>query len=189
MKAKLFVSALAFIILLSTSALAQKVCVYFFYGATCPHCAEEKSFLEELKNKYPIELHQFEVYYNQTNVEIWNQISSLYGAKPVGVPMTFIGDKVFVGFTKGDGQVYNPAYNAYIGYSNEIERTIAEYVAKGGANCPREGINITVLPQPITGSFSHSDLIVNIGIVCAVVVSVVTLFVIFWKANKSKSKE
>ncbi|MEM5782671.1 MAG: thioredoxin family protein, partial [Candidatus Aenigmatarchaeota archaeon] len=45
-----------------------KICVYFFFGQGCPHCAEEKPFLEEMKNKYPqLEIYDFEVYYNQEN--------------------------------------------------------------------------------------------------------------------------
>jgi thiol-disulfide isomerase/thioredoxin len=170
---------LLFITLLSTSALAQKVCVYFFYGTTCPHCAEEKPFLEELKNKYPIELHQFEVYYNETNVDIWNRISSLYGAKPVGVPMTFIGEKAFIGFTKGDGQIYNPTYKAYIGYSNEIEKTIADYVAKGGVDCPQASTNITL---PVNGNFSWTtNFYISIGVACAILVGLSIFFVKFVK--------
>ena len=189
---KVAVLALVFITLLSTSALAQKVCVYFFYGATCPHCAEEKPFLEELKNKYPIELHQFEVYYNQTNVEIWNRVSSLYGAQPVGVPMTFIGDKAFIGFTKGDGLVYNPTYKAYIGYSNEIERIIANYAAKGGVDCPQASTNITLPPNvtlPVNGDFSWAtNFYVGIGIACAILVGLSIFFVKFVKI-KVKVKE
>jgi glutaredoxin len=119
-------------------SIAQKVCVYFFYGATCPHCAEEKSFLTELGKKYPIELHEFEVYFNQTNVKIWNEISSKYKTEPIGVPMSFIGDKVFIGFVHGNVEIFDSKYNAYIGYDGIIEKTIKEYVEKGGIDCPNK---------------------------------------------------
>lgn len=78
-----------------------KICVYFFFGQGCPHCAEEKPFLEEMKNKYPeLEIYDFEVYYNQDNVNFWEDICKKYNVKPYGVPMTFIGNKVFIGFNK-----------------------------------------------------------------------------------------
>ncbi|MEM5793963.1 MAG: thioredoxin family protein [Candidatus Aenigmatarchaeota archaeon] len=76
-----------------------KICVYFFWGQGCPHCAEEKPFLEELKKKYPnLEIYDFEVYYHPENVELWEQVCEKCNTQPSGVPMTFIGDKVFIGF-------------------------------------------------------------------------------------------
>jgi len=78
-----------------------KVCVYFFWGQGCPHCAEEKPFLEELKKKYPnIQVYDFEVYYSQENMNFWKEVCQKYGVQPYGVPMTFIGNKVFAGFAK-----------------------------------------------------------------------------------------
>ena len=70
----LIASFLIGLVLLIGFALAQKVCIYLFYGATCPHCAQERPFLRELMKKYPIELHEFEVYFNETNVEILSLI-------------------------------------------------------------------------------------------------------------------
>ena len=44
----------------------EKIEIYFFWGQGCPHCAKEKPFLEELKQKYPqLEIKEFEVYYSQ----------------------------------------------------------------------------------------------------------------------------
>jgi thiol-disulfide isomerase/thioredoxin len=78
-----------------------KVCLYLFWGQGCPHCAEEKPFLEELKGKYPkLEVYEFEVYYNQENVKLWEEVCRKYGLQPIGVPMTFIGKKAFVGFSR-----------------------------------------------------------------------------------------
>ncbi len=137
-KTYLIGSFLLMFVLCLNIGLAQKACVYLFYGATCPHCAQERPFLRELMNKYPIELHEFEVYFNKTNAELWNQISSKYGTEPSGVPMTFIGDKVFIGFAYGDTEFFDPRYNAYVGYSGVIEKTIKEYVERGGIGCPDE---------------------------------------------------
>ena len=42
---------------------AQPVVLYFFWGDGCPHCAQEKPFLEELKGRYPnLEVRDYEIY-------------------------------------------------------------------------------------------------------------------------------
>jgi thiol-disulfide isomerase/thioredoxin len=120
-----------------TRAENKAVCIYFFYGETCPHCAQEKPFLNSLKSKYPqIELHSFEVYFNKENQKLWENTSKAYGAVASGVPMTFIGNKVFIGFAEGDSKIYDSGNKAYVGYSGVIEETIKEYVNTGGAECP-----------------------------------------------------
>ena len=88
-----------------------KVCLYLFWGQGCPHCAEEKPFLEELKNKYPkLEVYEFEVYYNKDNAKLWENVCEKYGVQPAGVPMTFIGDKVFIGFSREESST-NPKFS------------------------------------------------------------------------------
>ncbi|MEM5832241.1 MAG: GAP family protein [Candidatus Aenigmatarchaeota archaeon] len=77
----------------------EKICVYLFFGQDCPHCAREKIFLEKLIKKYPnLEIYYFEVYHNFSNVEFWKTVCQKYNTQPSAVPMTFIGNKVFVGF-------------------------------------------------------------------------------------------
>ncbi len=87
----------------------DKICIYFFWGQGCPHCAEEKPFLEEMKMKYPqIEIYDFEVFYNKENENFWKNICEKYGIQPYGVPMTFIGDKVFVSFVRKESLTHSP---------------------------------------------------------------------------------
>ncbi|MEM5853570.1 MAG: thioredoxin family protein [Candidatus Aenigmatarchaeota archaeon] len=82
-----------------------KICIYFFWGKGCPHCNEEKIFLRELENKYPnLEVYEFEVYYNKTNADFWEEICRKYDIQPIAVPMTFIGEKVFVGFVRTEAK-------------------------------------------------------------------------------------
>ncbi len=78
---------------------SQKVEIYFFWGQGCPHCAQEKPFLEKLKQKYPqLEVKEFEVYYNSNNRELFQKIAKAYNTEPQGVPMTFIGKDFIIGF-------------------------------------------------------------------------------------------
>jgi len=81
------------------SLALNKVEIYFFWGQGCPHCAQEKPFLEELKQKYPeLIVKEFEVYYNRENQELFKKVTQAYKTQPVGVPMTFIGKDFVVGF-------------------------------------------------------------------------------------------
>lgn len=93
-----------------TFVLAQQnpVEINFFYSAICPHCAEEKEFLRGLERKYPeIEIKQYEVFYKTENQKILNDFYDKYGVptKDRGwVPITFTGERYFVGFNQGIAQ-------------------------------------------------------------------------------------
>ncbi|MBC7073806.1 hypothetical protein H5T58_00210 [Candidatus Parcubacteria bacterium] len=77
----------------------QKVEIYFFWGQGCPHCAQEKPFLEKIKQKYPqLEVKEFEVYYSKENQELFQKVAKAYNTTPMGVPMTFIGKEYVIGF-------------------------------------------------------------------------------------------
>lgn len=75
--------------------------VHFFWGRGCPHCEEEKSFLDRLKAKYPgMQVKDYEVWYDKANAEILSLMAKGKNLKMVGVPVTFVGEEVFVGFTE-----------------------------------------------------------------------------------------
>jgi len=159
------------------------VCVFFFYSSGCPHCAQAKPFLQQLAQKYPIDLHEFEVS-NPENSNLWHQMCKKYNTQPVGVPMTFIGDKVFVGFAYGDQEIFNPQYNAFIGYSSVIEKAIKEYVEKGGVGCPSEISPSSTINQPFNPT-SLSNIILAVVLMAAIV----TIFVLLRNKIKIKIKK
>ena len=73
--------------------------IYFFWGDGCPHCEEEKPFLDALVKDYSqVALVDYEVWYNHDNQEILNQFSQILGFEPSGVPVTVIGDRYWIGF-------------------------------------------------------------------------------------------
>lgn len=83
----------------------NEVTVYFFWGDGCPHCAEEKSFLEDLEREHPeLEVKMFEVYHNQSNQELFQEVAEAYGRSVSGVPATFIDDEVWVGYSESIGR-------------------------------------------------------------------------------------
>jgi thiol-disulfide isomerase/thioredoxin len=79
----------------------KEVVVYFFRGKGCPHCEEEKLFLNELKKKYPdMKIIDYEVWYNKQNAALLAKMAKAYNMKASGVPVTFIGENAFIGFSK-----------------------------------------------------------------------------------------
>ncbi len=78
-----------------------KTKIYFFWGDGCPHCEEEKVFLKAIKQRYPdIEILPFEVWHNQDNFRLFEMMAKGFGIEISGVPTTFVGDSVFVGYSK-----------------------------------------------------------------------------------------
>lgn len=78
---------------------SQPVVLYFFWGDGCPHCEQQKPFLEELKGRYPnLEVRDYEVYNIPKNREIFLQMAADVGFEARGVPTTIIGEDHWVGF-------------------------------------------------------------------------------------------
>jgi thiol-disulfide isomerase/thioredoxin len=96
--------ALIAAIFLPASAVASDrapgdVTIYFFWGDGCPHCAEEEIFLDALVKEYPqVKILDYEVWYDTANQEILKKAAEVMGFEPKGVPVTIIGDKVWIGF-------------------------------------------------------------------------------------------
>jgi glutaredoxin len=78
---------------------APRITILFFWGEGCPHCAEEKVFLEELKRRYPyVEIRDFEVWKNRENARAFKKSMSELGAGQVVVPVTVISNRIFYGY-------------------------------------------------------------------------------------------
>ncbi len=107
------------------------VIIYFFWGDGCPHCAEEKPFLERLKQQYPVKVHALEVWNSPENRELFIKMANADGFESSGVPTTFIGDRHWVG------------YNEQVG--REMETAVKACAASG---CPDAGQGIITPAQP-----------------------------------------
>ncbi|MGD0534910.1 MAG: thioredoxin family protein [Methanoregula sp.] len=72
--------------------------VYYFYGQGCPHCAKIEPFMENITEKYPdVDIRKLEVWYNQTNQQVYAQVNAQAGISTPGVPEIVIGKTVLVG--------------------------------------------------------------------------------------------
>jgi len=79
--------------------------LYFFYGNGCPHCAEEESFLANLKNDYPnLIIMDFEVWYSAENQKLLRQVGEKLNTKISGIPFVVIGDQYLSGFNSRTGE-------------------------------------------------------------------------------------
>ncbi len=98
---------------------AESMTVYFFWGEGCPHCEDEKLFLEEMESKYPqLEVKSFETWKNKENEELFQEMAAAYGIEARGVPTTFIGD-------------YEPIVGYSDSMSDDIEEKIADCIESG----------------------------------------------------------
>ncbi|MGM5482667.1 MAG: glutaredoxin family protein [Nanobdellota archaeon] len=87
-----------------TNDNSDKLTIYFFWGNGCPHCAEEKQFLEKIEEKYPeLNIKSFEVYQHSENRDLLQELAQAYNTTFQGVPVTFIGEKHWVGFSEQMG--------------------------------------------------------------------------------------
>jgi thiol-disulfide isomerase/thioredoxin len=102
--------------LLPRAAYAQgAVEVNFFFSSTCPHCAKEKSFLDNLEERYSIiEINRYEAspnrdllaqFYEEYEVpqDMWGYVPATFVAKR-GNGEAFAGKEYWVGFGSGTGQ-------------------------------------------------------------------------------------
>ncbi len=105
-------------LLFSGTVLAQDVRVDFFYGNTCPHCADESEFLAEMEEKYP----QIEVVrmgsWEQENLAL---LEELYNQHEVPreewglVPVTFINEYHFLGYSENQSKMIENGIRAGLG--------------------------------------------------------------------------
>ncbi|MBU2545008.1 hypothetical protein KKC65_00935 [Patescibacteria group bacterium] len=86
---------------------AQEIKIDFFFSPTCPHCAEEEKFLDELEEKYSnIIINRYSVN-EKANVDLLKEYYKEYdvSANYYGmVPATFTNENYFVGFNDKIGE-------------------------------------------------------------------------------------
>jgi thiol-disulfide isomerase/thioredoxin len=82
-----------------------KAVIYLFWGDGCPHCAKEKPFLQDLAQRYPgIAIREFEVWNNADNRALLAKMGKAYQFEPSGVPVTFVGNQYWTGYSESIGQ-------------------------------------------------------------------------------------
>jgi glutaredoxin len=102
-KTVLFLLTFFLFFLITPSVKAETtVNTYLFYGDGCPHCAKEREFLAQLRDKYSqVQVNEYEIYYNLKNNLLLQKVASALKADAGGVPFLVIGDKYYIGFLEG----------------------------------------------------------------------------------------
>ncbi|MBJ6798765.1 glutaredoxin family protein [Geomonas propionica] len=76
--------------------------LYYFWGEGCPHCAEAKPFLEQLRRRYPgLQVEATEVLRHRENIPRLMRMARERGREATGVPVFIIGTHYFSGFSQG----------------------------------------------------------------------------------------
>ena len=76
----------------AVNAANDKVDIYLFRGEGCSHCAQLEPYLKYLQSepyKGKINLHEYEIWYNEENAALAQKFLDAYGEVDNGVPMTF----------------------------------------------------------------------------------------------------
>jgi len=81
------------------------VTITLIWGNGCPHCAAERPFLANLQKAYPnLSIRTYEVWYVESNIPIMEKLTKAAGFEASGVPITFLGDKYWVGYSDSVGK-------------------------------------------------------------------------------------
>jgi len=84
----------------TTSEENKKVNVYFFHGNGCPHCAEAEEFFKSIESEYGemFNLVSYEVWYDEDNASLMEDVASARKEDVNGVPYIIIGDQSWQGY-------------------------------------------------------------------------------------------
>lgn len=87
-----------------------------FHGEGCPHCAAERTWLEQLALEYPtMQVEQYEVWNDEANRALLARYAQDLGFEPSGVPVTIVGDQVWIGFSEPIAAQIEAAVGAAVG--------------------------------------------------------------------------
>jgi cytochrome c biogenesis protein CcdA len=82
----------------AATADAGTVVVRYFYGAECPYCQLQGVEMDAWEREYDVEIHRYEVWHDAGNRALYQELAAAYGEEASGVPMTFIGERTWIGF-------------------------------------------------------------------------------------------
>jgi hypothetical protein len=162
-----------------TATESTPVSLYFFWGDGCPVCATQKEFHVAVLENFPnVVIYDYEVYYVPTNRPFMEAMAAAYGRTVSGVPMTFIGDEAWVGFSQVIAQQMVASIERYSSYRSpdpidRLEERFREFLPtppEGPAVPPGGHSNPSRLELPLVGviDLSSSNLWLATGLIAFV---------------------
>ena len=123
-----YIVVLLFLLIIPFGVYAKednKVTLYLFHGDGCPHCEEEMKFLETIEGKYDnLEIVKYEVWYNEENSELLDNVIEKFEITRRGVPTNVIGDTIITGFGSSTGSKIERAIEYY--QKNDYEDVVSQ---------------------------------------------------------------
>ena len=101
----------------------NKINLYLFHGAECPHCEEEREWLQSIEEDYKdsVNIYYFEVWHDKTNNEYMSKIKEILEISRNGVPLTIVGDKYYIGFSDTIGSQIENQLKEYLKIENNSD--------------------------------------------------------------------
>jgi len=87
-----------FLLLPSPVKAEENLNLYLFWSQNCPHCVDEKTFLQALEKKYPalqLKLHEIS---NPQSSELLQNAGKILSADISHIPLTIIGNNYLIGY-------------------------------------------------------------------------------------------
>ncbi|MFA6255071.1 MAG: hypothetical protein WC675_03490 [Patescibacteria group bacterium] len=131
----------------------QPVYLTLFYGDGCPHCAKEEVFLGKLEREFSnLNIRRLEVWNNQDNVKLMQEVSKELNVRITGVPFTVIGQETISGYLNDEttGQKIRNIIESHsaVGCADLVGDIINQQVSGGNTQCLPKGS-----PQTLTLPF------------------------------------
>jgi glutaredoxin len=96
---------------------SAEIHVYYFWGDGCPVCVQQRAYLDWLVEHHPtVEVHAFEVWREAANRPLLMALSDAFGQPVTGVPVTFIGEHAWVGFSQVAALQMTATVEAYLAH-------------------------------------------------------------------------
>jgi len=160
----LFLISSVFSIGLAAAKDTKTIEIQFFYSTTCPHCAKEEIFLDNLKQKYPqIQVNSYEFSDKETQATL-EQFYNQYNVNPSQkglVPITFIKEKYFIGFNE---DLTGKEIENYLTNSQEVASDETKNITDDVTDVtPQDKIKVSLIGEINADKYSLPFLAVILG--------------------------
>ncbi|MFW6273077.1 MAG: hypothetical protein ACOC2U_04800 [bacterium] len=162
--------------------------IHVFIGETCPHCGELEHYLDSLQEDYEdINPIYYEVWLNQENQALFQQMAQEHGIQAQGVPTMFVGEEHFVGYSTQMNEEIIRAINKNL---NPTEQKSDE-TNESQENITGESVNLPIIGEVNSEAISLPVLTVILGFLdgfnpCAFFVLLFLLSMLVYAKSKKR---
>lgn len=155
-----------------------KINFYLFRGQGCPHCRDEEAWLKNIKEDYKdyVNFYEFEVWYDENNNKMMEQVKEKFGVKEKGVPFTIIGDDYFIGFSDSYSEMMENTLDKYVG-KNKVDKHEVTIPILGKVNLKHTSIGLIAVVLGFIDGFNP----------CAMWILLFLINMLFRIENKKKA--